>query len=135
VQTLGKRGPSWKPGESGDPARQEGEKTDSWYQTVEEDRCYKMPQKLGDGLATTPSHLYAQSTYHCALCISCHTNNHNKNHVFIVFVCFRRINHLAVKNHLHSSSGVREVVSSTGAHYCRSADNYYGTRYRRRRVQ
>ncbi len=28
-------------------------------------------------------------------------------------VCFRRINHMAVKNHLHSSSGVREVVSGT----------------------
>jgi hypothetical protein len=37
--------------------------------TVEEDRRYKMPQKSGDGLATTPSHVYALSMYHCALCI------------------------------------------------------------------
>jgi hypothetical protein len=28
-------------------------------------------------------------------------------------VCFRRINHMAVKNHLHSSFGVREVVLGT----------------------
>jgi hypothetical protein len=28
-------------------------------------------------------------------------------------VCFRKINHLVVKNHLHSSSCVQEVVSST----------------------
>ncbi len=33
--------------------------------------------------------------------------------VFYCIICFRKINHLVVKNHLHSSSGVREVVSST----------------------
>ncbi len=68
--TLGKWEPSWKPRESGRPARQEGEKTGSWRRTVEEDRQYEMPQKLGDRLATIPSHVYAQSTYHCALCIT-----------------------------------------------------------------
>ncbi len=31
----------------------------------------------------------------------------------IVSICFRRINHMAVGNHLHSSSGVWEVVLST----------------------
>jgi hypothetical protein len=71
-------------GESGDPAHQEGERTDSWHRTVEEDTHYKMPQKLGDRLATTPSHVYAQSMYHCVLCINYRTNNHNRNHVFIV---------------------------------------------------
>jgi hypothetical protein len=30
--------------------------------------------------------------------------------VFLLYICFRRINHLVVKNHLHSSSGVRENV-------------------------
>ncbi len=64
------REPSWKPGKLDDPARQEGEKTGSWYRTVEEDRHHKMPQKLGGGLATTPSHVYAQSMYHCALYIN-----------------------------------------------------------------
>ncbi len=81
---LGKQEPSWKPGESGGPARQEGEKMGSWHRTVEEDRHYKMLQKLGDGLATSPSHVYAQSTYHCALCINYRTNNHNRNNIFIV---------------------------------------------------
>jgi hypothetical protein len=33
--------------------------------------------------------------------------------VFYCITCFRKINHLVVKHHLHSSSGVREVVSST----------------------
>jgi hypothetical protein len=56
-----------------------GGKTGSWHRTVEEDRHYKMPQKLGDGLATTPSHVYAQSTYHCALCINYRINNHIRN--------------------------------------------------------
>ncbi len=33
--------------------------------------------------------------------------------VFYCIICFRKINHLVVKHHLHSSSGVQEVVSST----------------------
>ncbi len=33
--------------------------------------------------------------------------------VFYCIICFRKINHLVVKHHLHSSSGVGEVVSST----------------------
>jgi hypothetical protein len=42
-----------------------------------------MPQSKGDGLATTPSHVYAQSMYHCALCINYHINNHNRNRVLL----------------------------------------------------
>jgi hypothetical protein len=72
----------------------------------------EMMQNVGGGLVTTLSQVYAQSTYHCALCINHHTDNHNKN-VFHCSYCFRRINHLVVKHHLHLSSGVREVVSST----------------------
>ncbi len=64
--TLGKGEPSWKPGESEGPARQEGEKVGSWHQTVEEDRHHRMPQNMGDGLATTPSHVYAE---YVSLCI------------------------------------------------------------------
>jgi hypothetical protein len=86
VWTLGKGKPSWKPGESGDPAHWEGEKAGSWLQIVEEDRHLRMPQNTGDGLATTPSHVYAQSMYHCALCINYHINNHNRNHVLIVYL-------------------------------------------------
>ncbi len=80
----GETGAILEAGRGEDPAHQEGEKTGSWYRTVEEDRHHKMPQKLGDGLATTPSHIYAQSTYFCALYIDYRTNNHNRNHVFIV---------------------------------------------------
>jgi hypothetical protein len=121
IVTYGVEGMCVDPGEmgaileawgAGGPGQPGGEKTGSWHRTVEEDRHYKIPQKLGDGLATTPSHIYAQSTYHCALCINYRTNNHNRNS-FHCIICFRRINHLAVKKHLHSSSGVREVVLST----------------------
>jgi hypothetical protein len=55
-------------------------------QTVEEGRRYKMPQNTGDGLATTPSHVYAQSMYHCALCINFHIDNHNRNHVLLYYL-------------------------------------------------
>jgi hypothetical protein len=68
VWTLGKWEPSWRLGETGGPVRQEGERVGSWHQTAEEDRRYKMPQNIGDGLATTPSHVYAQSMIvRCAL--------------------------------------------------------------------
>jgi hypothetical protein len=70
-----------------------------------------MPQNIGDRLATTPSHVHTQSMYHCALCINYHINIIT-GIVFYCIIYFRRINHLVVKNHLHSSSGVR-VVSST----------------------
>jgi hypothetical protein len=110
--TLGKEKPSWKPGESRDPACQEGEKAGSWHQTVEEDRHHRMPQNIGDGLATKPSHVYAQSTFHCALYINYHVNNHNRNRVLLYYL-FQENKSFGSKNHLHSSSGVREVVSST----------------------
>jgi hypothetical protein len=86
VWTLGKEEPSWKPGKSGDPARQEGEKAGSRHQTVEEDRHHEMPRNMGDGLVTTPSYVYAQSTYYCALCISFHINNHNRNRVLLYYL-------------------------------------------------
>ncbi len=37
----------------------------------------------------------------------------NREPCLTMSICFRRINHMAVKIHLHSSSGVREVVSDT----------------------
>ncbi len=51
----------------------------------------------------------------CVLCATIHytPDSCNCEPCLTVSVCFRRINHMAVKNHLHSSSGVREVVSST----------------------
>ncbi len=74
----------------------------------------KMPQNVGDGLATTPSHVYAQSTVRIIVCCASITIPITiTGIVFYCNYCFRRITHLVVKNHLHSSSGVREVVSST----------------------
>ncbi len=75
----------------------------------------EMLQNIGDGLATTSSHVYAQSMYHCALC-HCVLITILIIISRIMFYCsyyLRRINRLVVKHHLHSSSGVREVVSST----------------------
>jgi hypothetical protein len=109
VWILGKWEPSWEPE---GPARQEGEKAGRWHQTVEEDRHSGMLQDTGDGLVTTPSHVYAQSECHRALCNNCYINNHNRNHVLLYYL-FQEINLLVVKHHLHSSSGVRKVVSST----------------------
>jgi hypothetical protein len=58
-----------------------------------------MLEGTGDGLVTTSSHGYAQSTYHmCIMCInSLCLNNHDVSPCFTVLICFRRINHLAVK--------------------------------------
>ncbi len=106
---LGKREPSWKPG---GPARQEGEKAGSWPQTVEEDRCSGMAQNTGDGLATSPRDVYAQSESYCALCNNFYTYNHNRNHVLLYYL-FQENKLFGSEHHLHSSSDVREVVSST----------------------
>jgi hypothetical protein len=43
----------------------------------------EMLQDVGDGLATTSNHGYAQSRCRCALCINHHVNNHNKNCVLL----------------------------------------------------
>jgi hypothetical protein len=67
VWILGKMKPSLKPG---GPARQDGEKADSWLQTVEEDRHSGMVKDAGDGLATSSRDVYAQSECYCALCNS-----------------------------------------------------------------
>jgi hypothetical protein len=78
-------GPSWELGELRDPARQAGERTGSWHQTVEEVRRYKMSEGTGDGLVTTSSHVYAQSMYYMYIvCInSLCLNNHNISRVLL----------------------------------------------------
>jgi hypothetical protein len=69
----------------------------------------------------TQNQPYAQST--CILCVICALicyipDSCNHEPYLTVSICFRRINHMAVKNHLHSSSGVREVVSGTSRYPC-----------------
>ncbi len=61
---LGKREPSWKPG---DPAHQEGEKAGSWLQTAEEKGHSDMAVDAGDVLVTPSRDFYAQSECYCAL--------------------------------------------------------------------
>ncbi len=106
---LGKWEPSWEPG---GPARQEGENAGSWHQRVEEDRHSGMPQDTGDGLITTPSHFMHRVSV-IVHCVIISTSTTITGTMFYCIICFRKINHLVVKHHLHSSSGVREVVSST----------------------
>jgi hypothetical protein len=115
--TLGKWGPSWKPGESGDPAHQEGERADSWHRTVEEGRYYKMPQNIGDGLATTPCHVYAHSMYHCALCINYHINNHNRNCTLLYYLFQENKSFGSKKPFPFIPWCTRSCVKHTSAHF------------------
>jgi hypothetical protein len=75
----------------------------------------KMLEGPGDRLGTTSSPVYAQSMYH--MCIVCEDslrlNNYYCERCLTVPICSRRINHIAVTNHLHTSSSVREVVLGT----------------------
>ncbi len=82
----GGKGAILEAGEVRGPAHQEGEKAGSWHQTVEEDRHHGIPQDRGDGLVTTPSHVYTQSTYHCALRVNLCINNHNRNRVLLYYL-------------------------------------------------
>ncbi len=44
-----------------------------------------MSKSTGDGLTITPCHVYAQSMYHCILCISYRIINHNRNRVLLYY--------------------------------------------------
>jgi hypothetical protein len=70
-----------------------------------------------DRLGTTLNQPYAQSTYYMCAIIHCVPDNCNRELCLTVPICFREINHMAVKNHLHSSYGVQEVVSGTGGSF------------------
>jgi hypothetical protein len=111
----GMEGMCGDPGEKGDileaggPAPQEGKKAGSWPQTVEEDRRRGMAQNTGDGLATSPRDVFAQSECHCALCNSFYTYNHNRNRVLLYYL-FQENKSFGSEYHLHSSSDVWEVV-------------------------
>ncbi len=80
------------------------------WRRVDVAKCLK---STGDGLVTTSSHVYAQTMYHMYIVCQSVALTNITGIMFYCIICFRRINHLVVKNHLHSSSGVREVVPST----------------------
>jgi hypothetical protein len=108
VWILGKREPYWKPG---DLACQEGEKAGSWLQTAEEKRHSKMAKDSGNELATSSRDSYAQSEciVHCTRVIQ---YNRNRNRVSLYYL-FQGNKSFGTSCHLHSSSVVRKVVSST----------------------
>ncbi len=105
---LGKRELYWKPG---DTACQEGEKAGSWLQTAEEKRHSKMAKDAGNGLPTPSRDGYAQSEciVHCTIVIQ---YTHNRNGVSLYYL-FQENKSCGTSCHLHSSSDVWEVVSST----------------------
>jgi hypothetical protein len=94
----------------GGPARQEGEKAGSWPQTVEEVRRSKMAQDTGDGLATSPRDIFAQSECYCALCNSFYTYNHNRNRVLLYYL-FEENKSFGSKHHLHLSSSHDVIIA------------------------
>jgi hypothetical protein len=103
-------------GKIGGPVRQAGKKMGSWHQTAEEIRRLEDVRRHGERVGhNTKAPLcteYVSSRASCAI-ICYDLDNCDREPCLNVSICFRRINHMAVKNQLHSSSGVREVVSGT----------------------
>jgi hypothetical protein len=95
-------------GKAGDLAHQKGREMDSWHQTVEEVRRLRCWKARGTGLAQHESSLMHRVRILCVICalVFCISDSCNREPYLTVSICFRRINHMAVKNHLHSSSGV-----------------------------
>jgi hypothetical protein len=84
-----------------------------------------MVESSRNELGTTQDQLYAQRMYLVNLYIIVHWLLCPSGVIrlcLIVFICFRRINHMAVKNHLHSSSGVHEIVSGRVRNQIGSSD-------------
>jgi hypothetical protein len=105
----GGNGATMNAGGEGDRARLAGGRWAVSAQQWRQVDVHRMPEDKEDGLGPTSRLLYAQSMYHC-VCQSTVTLM-----IVIVYlsICLRRINHVVVKNHLHSSSDVQEVVSGT----------------------
>ncbi len=72
---------------------------------------FKMLESLRDGLTQHEDSLMHRVRIFCVKCaLICHIPDSCDREVYLtVPICFRRINHMAVENHLHSSSGVREL--------------------------
>jgi hypothetical protein len=97
----------WKPG---GPARQEREKAGSWLQTVEEDRRvarWPRTQETGSWRETF-MHRVSVIVHRVAVI----QYDHNRNRVSL-YCLFQENKSFGTEHHLHSSSDVREVVSST----------------------
>jgi hypothetical protein len=75
-----------------------------------------MAKITGDGLATSSRDVYAQSEC-CVHCVAVIHYNHNRNRVLLYYL-FQANKSFGTGHHLHSSSDVREVVSSTVVSQC-----------------
>jgi hypothetical protein len=86
-------------GESGGPARQTGRETGSWRWTADRDRCL-MSESSRNGLGTAQDQPYTQSMYPVNLymisALITVPRQRDYKLCLIVFICFRRINHMAV---------------------------------------
>jgi hypothetical protein len=88
-------------GEEGDPAHQAGKKMGSWHHTVEEIRHPQDVRRHGDWARhdTTKAPLCTEYVSLCVLCASicCTLDDCSREPYLTVSICFRRINHMAVK--------------------------------------
>jgi hypothetical protein len=88
------------------------------WRRIDSTKCLRIQETGSPQHQATFMHrvcIIAQSMYR-ALCVNYHINNHNRNHVLLYYL-FQENKSFGSKNHLHSSSGVREVVSSTSTEY------------------
>jgi hypothetical protein len=87
----------------------------SWHQTVEEVRRSRCWKAGGTGSAQHETSLMHRVRILCVICAFVYyiPDSCDREPYLTESICFRRINHMGVKNHLHSSSGVQEVVSGT----------------------
>jgi hypothetical protein len=108
VRILRKGKPFWG---WGGPALQKRGGGSSWLQTVGEERRSSMATETGDGLATTSRDGYAQSE--CFVCIVQQLYSITIRKLCLTVLLFQEKKSFGASYHLHSSSDVREVVSST----------------------
>ncbi len=66
-------------------------------------------------MGMSPRDVYTQSECYCALCSS-YIYDHNRNCVSLYYL-FQENKSFGTEHHLHSSSDVREVVSSTVVYF------------------
>jgi hypothetical protein len=100
-------------GQKGGPAcqaRQAGDKISSQLSTVEAaKRSWDARRSGGQAQCDIKTSLCTEYVLLCMLTYF-KLDNCNRERCLL---CFRRINHMVVKDHWHSSSDVQEVVSST----------------------
>ncbi len=85
--------------EAGGPSPPEGGKGRQWHRTVEEDRHHGMPQNTGEGSSQHQA-TFMHRVSVIVHCVVITTPTTITGIVFYCIFCYRKINHLGVKNHL-----------------------------------